>query len=257
MQTPWLEDVVNAAHGSLLRTDPHHPARGYLRERGVTDDEIVTYRIGYWADQPTVVSCTPEFWSWSRRFGGNRLVFPLTNAFGFAVGMQVRHMGEKGYENFVLKPRDLYVPVFGLHVALPVMYAQQRVVLVEGVFDYFALVKYAPDTLCTLTANVTNAVKRILARYTTLVICCFDMDETGRRGAYKLAGLDVPTQFRKAGDTTRLGPPKEPPPYNVMMPYYTEHDPDDLRKAGKDQELRRIVLPTPLMSSFAEMTGAQ
>lgn len=250
---PWVDDVAARAHEHLLSLDSSHPARAYLRERGVDDGQIATYRLGYWPDAPAVTECNAEFWQWSRRYGSNRIVFPLTDGFGAVTGMQVRHLGDKGYENFVLKPKELYTPVFGLHVALPVMYEGQRAVVVEGVFDYLSMVRYAPDTVCTLTANVSNAVKRLLARYVTHVICLYDMDATGRRGAYKLAGLDVPPEFRKRDDPIQRR--TMTPPFNVVFPFYSEHDPDDLRKAGKGIEIQKLVLSKPLFS-FTDLTGA-
>jgi DNA primase len=238
----WLDETVERAHAALMACGPAHPARQYLAARGVIGDtEIARYRLGYWAEPPAVSTCTPEFWDWSRRYGWSRLVFPLTDGLGGVIGMQVRHLGDKGYENFVLKPRDLYVPLFGLHVALPEMYARERCVLVEGVFDYFAVLPYAPDVLCTLTSNVTLSVRRLLARYVSLVVCLYDMDLPGRRGAYKMAGLPIPEAYRKPEDVTVR--PKALPPYTVLLPNYTEHDPDDLRKAGKGAELQRLVQP--------------
>ena len=235
----WLDDIVNEAHARLLQCEPTHPARVYLQERGVLDSDLVRYRLGYFSETTDLRSCSPEFLRWHGRYGYRRLVFPLTNPFGQAIGLQGRHLGDKGYENFVLEPRELHVPVFGLHVALPEMFAGARVVLVEGVFDYFAAVRVAPDTLCTLTANVSLAVKRLLSRYIATAVCLFDMDATGRRGGYRLAGLPVPAEYRKPEDISLKVPP--PPPFQVLLPPYSEHDPDDLRKAGKMSELQRLV----------------
>lgn len=240
----WLDEVVAQAHQRLLATDPAHPARMYLTQRGVTAQDLLTYRIGYFGEQLNIQRCTPDFWTWVCRYGYERLVFPMTDPFGTPVGIQVRHLGDKGYENFTLKPREIYHPCFGLHVALPAMYQSQRVVLVEGIFDYFAAVKVAPDTLATLTANVSRLTKQWIARYCTMAVALFDMDATGRRGAYRLAGLEVPAQWRKPEDVTLKKP--WTPPYQVLIPSYTEHDPADLLRAGKLEELQRLVSPRVL-----------
>lgn len=235
----WLTSVATRAHQRLLATDPSHPARQYLARRGVTPAEIQTYTLGFFAADFEVQSCTPEFWAWYTRYGYERLVFPMTDPFGAVVGLQVRHLGDKGYEDFTLKPRERYLPCFGLHVALPTMFTSQRVVLVEGVFDYFALVKVAPDTLCTLTANVSRLQKQLIARYCALAIPLFDMDAVGRRGCYRLAGLPVPEEFRQPQDISLRTPPT--PPFEVLIPAYSEHDPAILLEKGKLDELRRLV----------------
>jgi hypothetical protein len=100
--------------------------------------------------------------------------------------------------------------------------------------------------LCTLTSNVTLSVKRLLARYVTMAICLYDMDVAGRRGAYKLAGLSIPEIYRKPEDISAK--PKAQPPYAVLLPSYSEHDPDDLRKAGKGLELLRLVSARPILT---------
>lgn len=240
----WLTAVVNHAHANLLALDPGMLPRQYLRERGVTDEEIITYKIGYWADAPEPTQCSEEFWKWCHKFGYNRLTFPLTDPFGTPIGVQARHLGDKGYENFVLKPRELFVPCFGLHVALPEIFRSNRVVLVEGVFDYLAASKVAKDSLATLTANLSNGQRRLLSRYVSMAICLFDMDKTGRRGCYKLAGLEVPPEYRLPEDISKTK--LKPPPFQVVFPFYSAHDPDDLRKQQKWQELQKLVSLQPV-----------
>ena len=244
MDSNWLQRIVDDAHQRLLDAPPAHPAHQYLARRGVTPDDIRTYKIGHFGDGFQIVQCSAQFWPWYQKYGWDRLVVPMTNPFGHAIGLQVRHLGDKGYENFTLKPADLYPPCFGLHVALPAMYESERVVLVEGVFDYFAAVKVAPDTLAALTANVSRVVRRMIARYCVLAIGLLDMDKAGRRGSYRLAGLEVPPEFREPNDVTLRTPPV--PPYQVLFNSYSEHDPAVLLEKGKIHELRRLVTPRVL-----------
>lgn len=244
MSTDWLQRIVQDAHQRLLDTPLTHPAHQYLARRGVTPQEIRTYKLGYFGEHFQVYQCSAQFWPWFQRYGWDRLVFPLTDPFGTAIGMQVRHLGDKGYENFTLKPPEVYPPCFGLHVALPAMFDSERVVLVEGIFDYFAAVKVAPDALACLTANVSRVVRRIVQRYCVLAIALLDMDASGRRGAYRLAGLEVPPEWRDPKDVSLKTPPV--PPYQVVIPDYTAHDPADLLAAGKVSELRRLVSPRVL-----------
>jgi hypothetical protein len=129
------------------------------------------------------------------------------------------------------------------------MFHSQRVVLVEGVFDYFAVVKHAPDVVAALTANVSIRLKQLIARYCTMAIALFDMDASGRRGALRLAGLPLPPELRKPEDVSLRTPPV--PPFQVWVPTYSEHDPDDLRRAGKTAELQKLVAPHPFVQQRA------
>lgn len=224
--------------------------RQYLQGRGVTVDEISRYRLGFCPSELRLPSCTQEFWEWAARYAFGALVFPLTDPLGKVIGLQVRGgagatFGAKA-ENFLLKPRELCLPCFGLHIALPAIFGSDRAITVEGVFDYFATVKVAPDVLCTLTASVSLGQKRLLARYASQVICLFDMDKTGRRGAYKLAGLPIPVEYQLPIDLTRNRWTPKPPPYHVSIPSYSEHDPNDLYRAGKIEELAKLTARMPL-----------
>lgn len=248
-EVPWLDSLVSAASQRLLQLPEAHPARAYLRGRGVTDEWLRTYRIG-WLDQPQQIQhCTTEFWAWALRYGWERMVFPLTDPWGFAFGLQVRHLREKGFENWVDPRGRRLTPVcFGLHVALPAAYASRRMVIVEGVFDYFAVRPYTEDVLALLTSTVSQAHRKLLSRYCQQVVCLLDMDVPGRRGCVKLAGLPLPADLRQPRDPV-VGRPKLPP-FRVVFPPYSEHDPDDLRKAGKVIELLRLTQPSNVVTSM-------
>lgn len=238
MIAPWLEEVVSDAAARMAALPWHHPARAYLRERGVRDEWIASYRLG-WMPSPEARHATPEFWAWLLKTGWDKIVFPMTDAQGQVIGVQLRSAADKRYGDFLLQPRDLYMPSFGAHVALPAAWSSQRLILVEGVFDYFAVRAYAPDVIALMTATASASMRRLVARYATSVVSLLDMDGPGRRASYKLAGLPCPPEWQRPEDKTAKVPPT--PPYLVTIPAYTEHDPDDLRKVGKVEELQRLT----------------
>jgi DNA primase len=236
---PWLEAFVDTAHQTLWDQAVTDSARRYLFERGVRTEQIQTYRLG-WVDSPGgIAHCTPQFWEWAKVFAWNKIVFPLTDPFGQVMGVQLRSPYERGYRDFLAAPTEVCPPAFGLHVGLPAAFQSRRLVVVEGVFDYFAAVAHAPETVAILTSNASLAIRRLISRYAGLVVCLTDMDPPGRRGAYRLAGLPIPPEFRRPGATA--GRPGPLPPYQVLIPSYSEHDPSDLWKAGKHAELRRLA----------------
>lgn len=238
MAIPWLESFVAASHTALQALPPAHPARAYLASRGVSEALLTAYRVG-WVPSPQVAECSPKFWDWIRKYGWDRMLFPLTDPFGAVIGLQLRSLKDKSYEDFLAQPTELCPGTFGLHTALPVAFETGKLVLVEGVFDYFAVRQVTPGVLGLLTSNASLSVKRMLSRYLQRCVCLFDMDAAGRRGACRLAGLPVPEQYQKPTDKTARQTPV--PPYQVVIPAYTEHDPADLLKAGKRDELQRLV----------------
>lgn len=238
MSIPWLEEFVEDCAVRQLQLPSGHKARQYLLSRGVTGDYQVSYRVG-WLEVPTAKQATPEFWAWLQRYGWESYVFPMTDPFGAVTGLVLRSLPEKRYQNFVVYPKDLCPPCFGLHTALPVMFQTQTCVLVEGIFDYFAVRPFTSAVLAQLTSIPSTLLRRLLARYVTKVIALADMDLTGRRAAYKLAGVQVPPEYREAKDKG-LGK-LTPPPFHVVVPAYSAHDPSQLWEQGKTDELQRLV----------------
>lgn len=181
----------------------------------------------------------PEFWTWLTRWGWDSIVFPMTDPFGAVTGIVLRGLNTKRYENYVAYPKDLCPPCFGLHIGLPAAYYSKRMILTEGVFDYLAIVPFAKDSLASLTSIPSTLLRRMLARYVTKVVTLADMDKAGRRAAYRLAGVPVPEAYREVKD--KLQTRVHAPPYHVVIPAYSEHDPADLLRAGKFEELQRLA----------------
>lgn len=236
----WIDDWVAECQLRFVSLPDSHDARTYLTSRGVRPEQVATYRLG-WVENPLVKTCTPTFWEWAKANAWNKLVFPLTDPFGAVIGVQLRSPYERGYRDFLAAPTEVCPPTFGLHVALPAAFQSQRLVLVEGVFDYFAVVEHAPETLAILTSATSLAVRRLISRYARTVVWMGDMDAPGRRGGYVLAGLQVPEQYRRDKDKGQPQRTGRVPPYQVLLPFYSEHDPSDLWKAGKHGELAKIA----------------
>jgi len=136
---------------------------------------------------------TKAFLGWATKhwpvWGG--LVFPLKDPMGSVTGFQVRLLpdqleaGQNAYSDFQVS--RAHPRAFGMHEALPAVWLSQRVVLVEGVFDYFGVrAAGAPDVIANLTANVAGPMRRFLGRYAKLVVALLDTDLPGRAAAFKL-----------------------------------------------------------------------
>lgn len=227
MAGAWLSQILDDAATYLTTQAGAMPALAYLGRRAVPDQDILRYRVGFLPADYLVQSCPPEFVSWQKRALRRRLIFPITSALGHPVGLTTRALDEHSYETFYAASRDVYPPVFGLGPAADALYAQRQVILVEGVFDLFA-VRAATGfdhVLATLTANTSRAVEKLLRRYVERVVCLYDMDEPGRTGVRRIQGW-----YQRQDGTWAA--PKTPPPYQVVSPEYPSHDPSDWVTTG-------------------------
>jgi DNA primase len=180
----WLDSFVQATAQAV-----DDRVREALYARGVTDDQIALYQIGYIDRKLPELEYPPKFIDWC--FAGEKLdemfVLPLTNAVGEIKGLQFRHTEQerKGYTDFV--PEKGEAVLFGLGQAIPHVWNSRRVLLVEGAFDLFPMQRYFPDVTATLTAHLLDALVRVLRRIEVSDIWLgYDRDQTGRDSAQKI-----------------------------------------------------------------------
>lgn len=126
----------------------------------------------------------------------DRIVFPIHDYRGRIIGFggRVIDQGEPKYLNspetiLFQKGHELY----GLHQALKLNHALDRVLIVEGYMDVIALfqqgITYAVATLG--TATTAHHIQRLF-RYTTDIIFCFDGDTAGRTAAWRALQVIFP-----------------------------------------------------------------
>lgn len=211
----------------MLLSSAGDEARGYLLSRGVSNEkdlgsEISWYSIGFaHVDRLDLSACPDQFKRWAEMFLKDKLVFPLHSPLGETIGIQVRGLvdpdhGPK-YQQYYCYPHDVFPYLFGMRQSLPHIFETNQAVLVEGVFDYFAVRSIAHNSLAVLTASLPLSAKRFLRRFTKGVTMVTDMDVPGRESIQRLR--------------------KDCPELVVFAPEYSEKDPSALAKAGKLKEL--------------------
>lgn len=226
----WLEGFADKAHASL-----NERALDALASRGVDEDQAKLFRVGFLGTATPRVG-DEAFDRWAQNYE-ERLqdvfVLPLTNALGQVKGFQFRGVdrGRKGYLDFFLDP---FEPVlFGLGQAMPALWRDRAVWLVEGAFDLLPLQRLRPNALSVLTANANPALVRLLRRVVDRVYLAYDNDEAGRRGVqefYKLYG--------QAFDEVR---PFLYPRGVVRADGNPVKDPSDLWEAWGDEPFDRLL----------------
>ena len=185
----WLEGLALSATQGL-----DGRVREALYARGVTDEQIVAFRIGYLDRRLPDLAYSQAFLNWSSHSNaapGSKLddvfVLPLTNTLGQVKGFQFRHVerARGGYMDFIAEKGEAVL--FGLDQAMPHIWKSRSVWLVEGAFDLFPVQRCYPPTVATLTNRVVTPLVRILRRLVDQIWVGYDMDKPGRDACARFA----------------------------------------------------------------------
>ncbi len=228
----------------LLRTEQGARAMAYLKDRGLTDETIRSFGLGYagrYSDQLSrylkqqgvsdsllkesgLVQISEKQGMYDKFW--NRVMFPIMDVNSRVIGFGGRVMGDA-------KPKYLNSPetvifdkgrnLYGLHAARS---SRKKYMLVcEGYMDVIAMHQAGfTNAVASLGTALTAQHASLLKRYTNEVILTYDSDEAGVRAALRAIPL-----LREAGIMTRV---------LHMEPY---KDPDEFIKAlGKETFQERI-----------------
>jgi DNA primase len=203
-----VERAMEFYRAELKKSDK---AIAYLKGRGLSGEIAARFRIGYAPDDwQGLKAAFPEYEDKALVDAGlviavdgkrydrfrDRVMFPIFNARGAAIGFGGRVMGE-GEPKYLNSPetalfekgRELY----GLVQAREAMRSASRVLVVEGYMDVVALaqfgVGYAVATLGTATTP-THVGK--LLRLADEIVFCFDGDAAGRKAASRALEVSLP-----------------------------------------------------------------
>lgn len=252
-----LEQVAQHYRHNLAQ---HPAAQGYLKQRGLNDDIIKRYGLGYagdhWQGLAQIASPYPsaelienglviekEGKTYDRF--RHRIMFPIRNHSGQVIGFGGRVLDDS-------KPKYLNSPdtplfdkgrnLYGLYEARAAIQAARRILVVEGYMDVVALAQFGLDySVAALgTATTTEHIK-ILLRQTDNIYFCFDGDRAGRQAASRALENALPQL--KDGKSLHF----------LFLP--EEHDPDSyIRTFGKDRfEDALLHQSRPLSAYFLEM----
>jgi DNA primase len=206
-----LVEAVTAAvayyHGLLLESPLGGHARKYLRGRGFDGDAARQFVLGYSPDDWDALSKHLQAQKFSRddlvsaglafvnkanrlqdQFRG-RLMFPIYDARGDAVGFGGRALGDDGpkYKNSPESPvyqksRLLY----GLNWAKAEVVARNEVVICEGYTDVMAYtLAGAPNSVATCGTALADEHAKMLKNLARRVVLAYDSDAAGQGAAEK------------------------------------------------------------------------
>lgn len=190
----WLETLTSQAVEDLGDRE-----RESLYLRGVSDEQIDLYRLGYVDGHLPDADYPEDFLTW---WADNlwqledSFLIPLTNTLGHVLGFQFRHVevGRKGYMDYLASKEEAVL--FGLHQAMKSVWASGSITFVEGAFDLFPIQRHLPNVVSTLHAGISISTWRLLRRLVDQVYLGWDSDKPGRDAAYKTVKDDKAASFK-------------------------------------------------------------
>jgi DNA primase len=221
-------------HQCLLQDPAAAHARDYLKGRGFGRDMAANWTVGWMPDQPK------GFLDWARakNFSGrelvasglaalrnaddarsglyvrfrDRLMFPIRNEMGDVIGFSGRQLrADPNSGKYINSPETLIFKksnvLFALDRAKKPILREKTALLCEGQIDVIACHEGGIDqALAPLGTAFTQQHARLLRRYTSSVLLCYDADKAGiaasERAFRELAaeGLSVRVVEMPAGD---------------------------------------------------------
>ena len=240
-----VQEQAAEFYARQLRVHPEAAkARDYLQRRGLSDDIIQHFKIGYappgWRSLPDTLpadrllaaglTISKEAGSFYDRFR-DRIMFPIRDRRGRVVGFGGRVMGDETpkYLNSPETPTfKKHREVYGLFELLATRIKPERIVVVEGYMDVIALAQHGvTNAVATLGTATSSDHADLLFRYAPELVFCFDGDNAGRNAAWKALEACIPAL--RDGRSIRF----------LMLP--ETHDPDSLvREEGRESFAIRL-----------------
>ncbi len=252
-------------HDLLVRRKEGEEGRKYLSRRGVSQNVVEEYRLGYSTERwdglvqylrekkiPLDLAGELGLVFPKKRGGGSnlregwydafrgRILFPVFDLHQRVVGFGGRKIGE-GQPKYLNSPESIIYHkgdiLYGLQVAKGYVAEKDCVILVEGYFDLLALHQHGlHHSVATLGTALTPQHIRTLKRYTKNLITVFDPDSAGIQATLRSIPLFLGEEVE--GKTITL-PGGE--------------DPDEfLRKRSAEDFEKRIVEAVPLIDFYMD-----
>lgn len=245
-------DYASRFYQSALRSPQGEFARDYLRQRGLDDNIIQLYQLGYAPGTGTALfdACHKdlqgpliETGTVSDKYGRprdlfrNRVMFPIRNSRGKTIAFGGRTLGDDKAKYINSPESDVFHKsreIYGLYEAKQAIRQLDKLLVVEGYMDVIALaqhdIHFAVATLGTATNQ--DSLTALLRQVRHLVFC-FDGDQAGFRAADR--ALENALELMADGLHLQF----------LMLP--DGEDPDTLiRKEGSEAFQKRIEGATPL-----------
>ncbi|MBN2189988.1 MAG: DNA primase [Candidatus Aureabacteria bacterium] len=207
-----LNEEVSRYYHQILIEPTSAPLRDYLYKRGIDDEQIRLFKIGY----------APDSWDALQRWAKTR---PLSQEDMAALGLIVKRDSQKGYYDRFRK--RIMIPIenitgkisgfggrvtdnasvkymnspespifnkgnilFGLFHSRDCIAKEDSAVIVEGYFDFFSLFsRGVKNVVASLGTSFTENQIKTIKRYTDNIVMAYDSDTAGQKAS--LRALEV------------------------------------------------------------------
>lgn len=243
----YLLGLVKQAH-EFYRASLDSRARNYLNERGISDEHIDKFELGYSPGRGKLYeffqkkSIKTEFLLKAglvkRKDSGriyelfnDRVMFPIRNIYNKIVGFGGRVLDDS-LPKYINSPETSFFKkneiMYGENLAASKAHIKNYSILVEGYMDVIALQSRGyGEAVASLGTAVSEKHLQKLWRFGKEIICCLDGDAAGIRASKKLIDMSLPI----------VGPEKEIS--FITLP--NKSDPDDFIKSHGKDEFDRIL----------------
>lgn len=283
-----LIDLVEAAadyyHQLFLHAPQAEDARQYMAARGLTAETIATFKVGYSLDSWD--ACRTHFNSQGytdqelleagllkeneekgRRFDHfrGRLMVPIRNVDGRAVGFGARTLDPDGVPKYINSPQDVLFNksrlLFGLDLAKRAIREARQAVIVEGYMDMIQLWQAGfHNVVAQMGTASTEEQLTLLKRYAKRFVLALDADAAGAKAtmrslqvARETLDRDVDVQFDAYGLVRQEGR-LQADIRIVTLP--VGEDPDSIVRANPETWTQLVAQAKPVVMYVIETAVA-
>lgn len=257
-----LHIIAQKFYGTILKGhDRGALARKYLTDRGVTDDLIEKFGLGFAPEEWSMLSTFLRKRGYNdeiivksglakKRLKGdgiidrfrNRILVPLHDDRGRVIGFTGRSLVEtdKSGPKYLNSPEtEIYnkrAVLYGLHLAKTAIRREKSVIVVEGNLDVIASHKASVENIVASSGTaLTDVQLRTLKKLTNNLLFCFDSDDAGFEAARRGIGL-----AQKMGFDVHV----------ISIPDELGKDPDDVVQKNPEDWARIVQKPIHIMRYY-------
>jgi len=257
-----LHEIAASAYTKNLFSDPGKTALDYLLKRGLTEETLKEYRVGFAPDAWEFLTEKVKGQGYSREsvdksglFGKgkqgvvdrfrSRIMFPIMNRTGKVIAFGGRVFDSDDPAKYMNSPETpLYRKsevFYGYHKTAPAVRSAGSAVMVEGYMDFLQLVQAGIENVLAVSGTAFTTKHAVqIGKITQKVYLAYDGDEAGQKASLR-AGYAMLQNAIAA----------------LIVQVPEGLDPDDwVRKEGGDAIRAGIENAIPLLNFHLEKTGA-